>query len=79
MITVHSPISLLNSRRNQGGRTRHGRTIRNEAAVEMGLPSPNGTPLNPGNALNRHVRPAAEELMISLGGGGTIFVTRYTN
>jgi len=27
-----------------------------------------GTPLNPGNALKRHVRPAAEKLGISLGG-----------
>jgi integrase len=27
-----------------------------------------GTPLNPGNALKRHVRPAAEKLRISLGG-----------
>jgi integrase len=27
-----------------------------------------GTPVNPGNALKRHVRPAAEELGISLGG-----------
>ena len=27
-----------------------------------------GTPLNPGNALKRHIRPAAKELGISLGG-----------
>jgi integrase len=35
---------------------------------EWGFRSRTCTPVNPGNALKRHVRPAAEELGISLGG-----------
>jgi integrase len=34
----------------------------------VGLPFPDGTPLNPGNALKRHVRPAADKLGIAIGG-----------